>query len=360
MNLAIDATNIRSGGGITHLKEILKVKPKKFKKIYIWSSIKTLSYIEDKKWIKKKTNFFINHSFVASFLWQYLFLDHKLKKMNCNILFVPGGVYLGNFKFVTMCRNMLPFDNNERNRYRYSKKFFKLLLLKFFQLKTFKRSLSTIFLNKFAQKKIFLIQKKKNFSIIPHGINKKKFTTKKKFNFKNPHLVYVSNFEKYKNFDTVIKAFDCLAEKNKELKLTLAGNGEYKMLDETLKNIKNRAKITIYNKVAYDQIQKIYNKADIFIFASSCENFPNIFLEAMSTGLPICCANKEPMRSIAGNSVIYFNERNHKSLENQVKYLIKNKNEIKKKIKKYQLILNKYSWIKTANNTFSKLEALSK
>jgi glycosyltransferase involved in cell wall biosynthesis len=66
------------------------------------------------------------------------------------------------------------------------------------------------------------------------------------------------------------------------------------------------------------------------------------------------------MRSIAGNSVIYFNERNHKSLENQVKYLIKNKNEIKKKIKKYQLILNKYSWIKTANNTFSKLEALSK
>ena len=43
----------------------------------------------------------------------------------------------------------------------------------------------------------------------------------------------------------------------------MAGNGKYKMLDKTLKNIKNKTKITIYNKVAYDQIQKIYNKADI-------------------------------------------------------------------------------------------------
>ena len=83
-------------------------------------------------------------------------------------------------------------------------------------------------------------------------------------------------------------------------------------------------------------------------------------MEAISTGLPICCANKEPMRSIGGNNVFYFNEKNHKSLENQIEYLIKNKNKIKKKIKNYQSILKKYSWIKTANDTFCKLEALSK
>ena len=138
---------------------------------------------------------------------------------------------------------------------------------------------------------------------------------------------------------------------------TLAGNGNYQILNQYLRNIKNKKKIIIHNKISYDKIHKIYNKTDIFIFASSCENFPNILLEAISSGLPICCANKEPMKSIGGKNLFYFNEKNPKSLENKINYILKNRNKLR--IKNYHSILKKYSWKKTAENTFSQLEYLS-
>ena len=63
MIIGIDATNIRSGGGITHLKELLNnsnPKNNNFEKIIIWSSYLTLEKIENKFWIIKKSPKFLN------------------------------------------------------------------------------------------------------------------------------------------------------------------------------------------------------------------------------------------------------------------------------------------------------------
>ena len=58
MRVGIDASNIREGGGLTHLKELLSsVDIGKFEIdiIVIWSCITTLKEIEDKPWLKKYT-----------------------------------------------------------------------------------------------------------------------------------------------------------------------------------------------------------------------------------------------------------------------------------------------------------------
>jgi glycosyltransferase involved in cell wall biosynthesis len=44
----------------------------------------------------------------------------------------------------------------------------------------------------------------------------------------------------------------------------------------------------------------------VFVFASSCENMPNILLEAMSAGLPIACSDRGPMPEILGEGGCYF------------------------------------------------------
>ena len=57
MNLGIDASNIRSGGGLTHLVEILEnLNPNKFKinKVFVWACSSTLDSISDKSWLIKK------------------------------------------------------------------------------------------------------------------------------------------------------------------------------------------------------------------------------------------------------------------------------------------------------------------
>jgi len=65
-----------------------------------------------------------------------------------------------------------------------------------------------------------------------------------------------------------------------------------------------------------------YHEADIFVFASSCENLPNILLEAMSSGLPIACSNIEPMPSVLKDGGIYFDPFSSKSIYHSLKELI--------------------------------------
>ena len=203
MIIGIDASNINSGGGITHLIALLdEISENDAIHIKIWAPALTLSKIKDTFFIEKFNNHYLNSNNFFRFFFQIFLLNKELKKNKCEILFVPGGTYLGSFKpFVTMCRNMLPFEKKERDRYRYSLKYFKLLLLRTLQLITFKNANGIIFLSNYAQKKIFnMIPKNLKFEektqIIPHGINKKFFFRKREnlTSFKSKNLIKSPSF----------------------------------------------------------------------------------------------------------------------------------------------------------------------
>ena len=58
--IGIDAINIRRGGGVTHLVELLNntnQNQHSFNKLVIWGPLSTLRKIDDKPWIKKNKSF---------------------------------------------------------------------------------------------------------------------------------------------------------------------------------------------------------------------------------------------------------------------------------------------------------------
>ena len=75
----------------------------------------------------------------------------------------------------------------------------------------------------------------------------------------------------------------------------------------------------------YEKIQRYYKKNDIGVFASSCENMPNILIEMMSSKLPIACSNMGPMREILKDGGMYFNPHNLKSIISCILKLIENR-----------------------------------
>ena len=109
MVLVIDACNIRSGGGLSHLKGILDHynSKKYFSKIVIYSNLNTLNSIKDQKWLEKKTHKYLNRSFIWSFFFQ-IFLFSKIIRKNDNpsILFVPGGTFLGHLGLLLQCQEI--------------------------------------------------------------------------------------------------------------------------------------------------------------------------------------------------------------------------------------------------------------
>src|SRR3990167_5444661 len=155
MILGIDASNIRQGGGITHLKEFLNASiPSQygFSRVVIWAGLDTLNCIESQDWLLKLNHPLLNKSLPARVIWQRFFLKKAMKTTKCNLLFVPGGSDISHFEpMVSMNQNLLPFTWPEIRRYGFSITTFKFLLLRFTQTRTFRKANGMIFLTHHAK-----------------------------------------------------------------------------------------------------------------------------------------------------------------------------------------------------------------
>ena len=368
MIIGIDALTLRAGGGITHIKELLdNFDPNIFNinKVFLFSNENTLKQIPTKKWLVKISYPMLNKSLIHTLLWNFFYFNSELKKNECELLFSPGGTYNGNFRpYVSMSQNMLIFEKKESVRYGLSYMRFRLLILNFLQKRSFKNAAGIIFLSKYSKKYISnsLNLNGKQISIIPHGINER-FNNRPKvqkkisdYNNKHPfQILYISTVDVYKHQWNVVEAVTHLREAGLALELTLIGSAYKPSFMKLMKSINNRNKsyIKYLGPVLYSEIEKYYQTSDMFIFASTCENYPNILVEAMSSGLPILCSSYGPMQEILGKEGYYFDPLNISDLEEKMKKLLAD-SKLRQKISEYGYDLAKsYSWVKTSNDTFS-------
>lgn len=106
------------------------------------------------------------------------------------------------------------------------------------------------------------------------------------------HIISVGRLCPFKGFDTLIRAFASIIEQDPEtdLILTIYGEGAERA------NLENLiATLSLQNKVFLPGITKnipdILINADLFVFPSHYEGFPNALAEAMAVGLPVIASN---------------------------------------------------------------------
>jgi hypothetical protein len=142
--VGIDATNLRAGGGRTHLRQLLRAAdPAAYgvTEVIVWGSRESLASLEERPWLKVVTPPELDGGIVRRVLWQRFRLSKAAQDAGCNVLFVPGGSYAGTFRpVVTMCRNMLPFEWQELRRYGLSAITLKLLILRVIQARSYRRA----------------------------------------------------------------------------------------------------------------------------------------------------------------------------------------------------------------------------
>ena len=378
--IGIDATNIRAGGGVTHLVELLnQANPElhNFNKIYIWGPLSTLNLINDKKFIYKLNPKSSEQGLLKRTFWQVFRLSIAARNEKCSILFAPGGSYLGNFSpVVTMSQNLLPFEFMELKRFGISFLAFKLLLLRFTQSSSFKKADGLIFLTDYACKTVTKVIKEFNglSEIIPHGLSPR-FNREPKhqkdiaeYSKLEPYrVIYVSIIDQYKHQCNVIEAIYNLRAQGIPIVLDLIGPAYKPALKKMNKKINQLDKdgdfINYYGSVPFEELHNHYATADLGLFASSCENMPNILLETMSSGLPVACSDKGPMPEMLKEYGAYFDPLDQKSILEAILTLINSPSLRYELAEKSYKESQKYSWMRCANETFSfihQIEAVTK
>lgn len=369
MIIAIDACNIRQGGGLTHLAQLLKESNPHlhgFTRIVVWSNSKTLSFLPDYHWIEKKSHFYLEKNFIYSFFFQFRLFSKELKKSSCDIVLVPGGTFLSRFRpFVTISQNLLPFEINEAFRYRSLLKRTKFIFLRFTQSYTFKRSNGLIFLTDYAKAVILSKVNVKNYNvIIPHGINYEFTQVPKKqksindYSFEKPFkLLYVSILSPYKHQGNLVKVVCELYSSGIPIELVLVGPYEIESLIDFNNTLKlydcSKFCINYKGSIPHKNLFLEYKGADGFIFASTCENLPIILIEAMSSGLPILCSKFGPMKEVLGeNGEMYFDPLDLDNTRSQLEEYLCNY-ILREKIsnESYSRSL-KFTWSEMATKTF--------
>lgn len=376
LTLGIDASNIRSGGGLTHLVELLNAaNPAEhgFAFVVVWACKSTLARLPDQPWLRKHTDPVLEKNFLRRGIWQYEKLGKLAKSEGVDLLFAPGGSLAAPFKpSVTMSQNMLPFQWTEMRRFGFSLVTLKMLLLRMSQTMAFKRADGTIFLTQYARDSVTKITGPLagEIAIVPHGISERFSRAPKPqqplnhFSATRPlRVVYVSIVDVYKHQWQVVRAIKILRDEGLPIALDLIGPGR----PSALKRLKlamddadpNNEFATYHGMINHDQLDTHYAKADICVFASSCENMPNILVESMAAALPIACSNREPMPEVLGAAGVYFDPEIPSSIADAVRALALNPTLRAEKANQASRQAQQYSWLRCAEETFDFLAKIA-
>lgn len=322
LRIGIDASNLRAGGGVTHLIELLTAADpvaQGVERIIVWGGQATLCQLPDRPWLTLVHVPALDQRLPRRFFWQ-TFLLASLARGSCDILFAPGGTYLGGLRpFVTMSRNLLPFERAETRRYGISLMRLKLLMLRWIQKITFARADGLIFISDYARRTVIADLPNSTGSVvtIPHGVDSSFQHPPKaqraigSYSYDRPfRLLYVSTIALYKHQWNVVEAVTSLRRTGLPIDLELIGSGEGEPLRRLLAAVRavDAAEdfIHVRGSVPYRDLPARYHAADAFVFASSCENLSNILIEAMAAGLPIACARRGPMPEVLRSAGVYF------------------------------------------------------
>lgn len=338
MRLGIDASNLRVGGGVTHLGELLRAaEPHQhgITRVVVWAGQRTLRRMPARPWLEGVHERMLDLSLPFRLYWRRARLP-RLAERACDVLFVPGGGYTGTVKpFVVMSRNLLPFESAEMRRYGLSWMLMRLLLLRLAHARSFCRADGVIFLTEYARSVVLGQVKGVNgrWTIIPHGIDGRFARPPRRqkpvgaYSWSDPlKCLYVSIVDVYKHQWHVAEAVATLRRKGIPVVLDLVGPAypaALRHLRQVVRRIDPAEEFIRYcGYVPYSALPDCYHGADLFVFASSCENMPNILLEAMAAGLPIASSERGPMLEILGEAGVYFDHEEPEGIAESLRSLI--------------------------------------
>lgn len=291
MLIAVDCTNLYSGGSRTHLRNFLFYKPSHINIVLVAKN--KLDFKEfEVPGVEIYVLPFLFRRIPA--IWHLFHSKFFYEKREVNVLFSPGGFNLSRFETsVVMCRNFLFFDKDSVALYSLKNRLL-LHLKEWLSIYSYRNSSDTIFISNNAKGAISnRLGDTTRTHLVHHGISVEFARRWRKPPLESTvNIVYTSAFEPYKLHLNLLDILDKLVmDSNFKVRLTCIGSRShsayYRQVQDKIKALKGKLDYIEFSGLSHEDIVDIYSDSHLFIFPSMCENMPNAVLEAKRYCIPL-------------------------------------------------------------------------
>jgi glycosyltransferase involved in cell wall biosynthesis len=142
-------------------------------------------------------------------------------------------------------------------------------------------------------------------------------------------LLFVSHYNYYRNFETLIRAMPILRDQlpGKKIKLFLTchlassrnpGSYRAEAAASLVNSLGVRNNIVELGSVPYHLLHHLYRACHIYVTPAYTETFAHPLVEAMSSGLPVVASDLPVHREICGDAGVYFSRFSPEALAERV------------------------------------------
>ena len=197
--------------------------------------------------------------------------------------------------------------------------------------------------------------------VIPNGVDLEQFSKPNKLNRleylrrftgrdtqQGPIIISMGRLHQKKGFDLLIDAYSKILAKHPHALLLIAGkdDGEKKRLDQQISNLLLGNHILFVGELLGDDKLNFLRGGDLFVLPSQSENFGNVYLEALASGVPVVATRTTPWEEVERFKSGKWVENNVEDVTEAMLYLLtQDRKTIANNARNHALY---YSWIQIA------------
>ncbi len=172
---------------------------------------------------------------------------------------------------------------------------------------------------------------------------------------KQKYIISVCRLIKLKGLQYLIESFRKI--NYPDLKLAIVGDGEYR--EELEKLAGNDARIVFTGNQEGEALDELYSNALMFIQSSEMEGLSISLLEAMAHGLPCLASDIIANKEAAQETALYFKSKNTSDLEEKLKQLLGNPEEMIRLGNKAKIRAEEnFNWEKISDQTLTVYQSI--
>lgn len=168
--------------------------------------------------------------------------------------------------------------------------------------------------------KVSVIELAPRVEFHPMNAEECKERVRRKYEIRDPFLLYVGRINPRKNLLRLLEAFSILKRRGVPHKLVIVGKQDLKAAQviQKVKDMSLEDAVVFTGYVDWDDVPVFYNAAEAFVFPSICEGFGLPVVEAMACGVPVVTSYGSSLEEVAGGAAVLADPLSVDSIANAI------------------------------------------